>query len=68
MLTNQELKQKYSDYPRGYYPKFLIVNAENGEIVERSVLRGYALDSAKSYKFDVAVIEIPPKKKTVDIE
>ena len=68
MLTNQELKQKYSDYSRGYYPKFLIVDTENGEIVERSVLRDNALDRAKTYKFNVAVIEIPPKKKTVDIE
>ena len=61
-MTNKELTNKYLHYPKGYYKKYLIVDTTTGEILERSVIRENAVATAKSLKFNTAVIEIPPKK------
>lgn len=66
-MTNKELTNKYLHYPKGHYKKYLIVDTTTGEILERSVIRENAIATAKSLKFNTAVIEIPPKEKTVDI-
>lgn len=63
MLSNKELSQKYINYPKGYYTKFLIVDTMSGEILTTSILRDSAIDMAKSYKYNVAVIEIPSRNK-----
>ena len=62
-MTNKELTNKYLHYPKGYYKKYLIVDTTTGEILERSVIRENAIATAKSLKFNTAVIEIPPKKQ-----
>lgn len=62
-MTNKELTNKYLNYPKGHYKKYLIVDTITGEILERSVIRENAITNAKSMKFNTAVIEIPPKEK-----